>query len=522
MHVFRPSILPATTEGSWPKALILIGAFVVWLVVWYWDTVLSMASTWYRSVTFTHGFLVFPIAGWLVWRMRRELAALVPGLSTSWLPALAMLAAALLWLAGDLADVLAARQFAWVTLLIAGIWWIVGNDVARRLAFPLAFLYFAVPIGEFLIPTMIEWTADFTVAALRVSGVPVLREGMTFQIPTGSWSVVEACSGLRYLIASAMVGVLYAYLSYRSLSRRLVFVAASLVVPIVANWLRAYMIVMIGHLSDNRLAVGVDHFIYGWVFFGVVIFLLFWVGSFWREDTPVDQMPHAMAALRGHSPAPRAYWHFAIISALTITAAAPATVMLFHSQEMTGSIEASAPPLGDWRPNPASLHPWTPQFTPPRTVIASTYERAGKRAGVYVAIYYDQNAGSKLVSSENQLLRAVDRTSYAISEARRVIDTEKGALSFDESLLRVPDGRILVRSWFWIDGVSTASRVRAKLAQAYGRLKGRGDAGAIVVVYTLLPVEGRIESSGLDDLTRQTAAALPEVLSSRLRAGDPG
>ena len=60
--------------------------------------------------------------------------------------------------------------------------------------------------------------------------------------------------------------------------------AASIVVPIVANWLRAYLIVMLGHLSGNKIATGVDHFIYGWVFFGVVIGLLFWVGAFFRED----------------------------------------------------------------------------------------------------------------------------------------------------------------------------------------------------------------------------------------------
>src|SRR6185436_6553542 len=70
----------------------------------------------------------------------------------------------------------------------------------------------------------------------------------------------------------------------RSLARRVAFVAASMVVPIVANWLRAYMIVMIGHLSGMKYAVGVDHLIYGWVFFGVVMALLFWVGSHWRED----------------------------------------------------------------------------------------------------------------------------------------------------------------------------------------------------------------------------------------------
>ena len=78
------------------------------------------------------------------------------------------------------------------------------------------------------------------------------------------------------------------------------FIAASIVVPIVANWLRAYMIVMIGHLSNNKYAVGVDHLIYGWVFFGVVMMLLFSVdrsgrrgrrGSFRRHSHDAASSP---------------------------------------------------------------------------------------------------------------------------------------------------------------------------------------------------------------------------------------
>src|SRR5690606_24456170 len=103
-------------------------------------------------------------------------------------------------------------------------------------------------------------------------------------IPSGDWSVVEGCSGLRYLIASITLGCLYAYLTYRSQVRRLVFVAVALIFPVIANGLRAYMIVMIAHLSDMKLALGVDHFIYGWVFFGLVMLLMFWIGSFWSES----------------------------------------------------------------------------------------------------------------------------------------------------------------------------------------------------------------------------------------------
>ncbi|MBK8689369.1 MAG: exosortase A [Betaproteobacteria bacterium] len=243
------------------------------LLAAYWPTGRSMAEIWARSDTFAHGFVVPVISAWLAWRHRALLAG-VKARPAPWM-ALAVAVAGFGWLLGELAEVNALRQFALVTMLILAVPVIAGIDVARRLAFPLAFLLFAVPFGEFLLPQLMEWTATFTVLALKASGIPVYREGLHFLIPSGSWSVVEACSGVRYLIASVMVGTLFAYLTYQSLERRITFVMVSFLVPVLANWLRAYMIVMLGHLSGNKIAVGVDHLIYGWVFFGVVMLLMF-------------------------------------------------------------------------------------------------------------------------------------------------------------------------------------------------------------------------------------------------------
>ncbi len=149
-------------------------------------------------------------------------------------------------------------------------------------------------------PRLMDWTADFTVAALRLSGVPVYREGVHFVIPTGQWSVIEACSGIKFLIASLMAGSLYAWLMYRSTGRRLAFIAASIAVPIIANWLRAYLIVMVGHLSKNRLMTNEDHIVFGWILFGAIMLLLYWQAARWREDT------HATVArsIRRQSPCP--------------------------------------------------------------------------------------------------------------------------------------------------------------------------------------------------------------------------
>jgi exosortase len=89
-------------------------------------------------------------------------------------------------------------------------------------------LLFAVPFGEAFRPRLMDWTADSTVGALRLTGIPVYREGRYFAIPTGHWSVVEACSGLRYLIASITVGALYAYLTYQRWWKRVACVAFSI------------------------------------------------------------------------------------------------------------------------------------------------------------------------------------------------------------------------------------------------------------------------------------------------------
>ena len=247
----------------------MIAFLLAWMLGLYHGTTASMIAIWERSETFAHGFIVVPIFLFLVWRERLKLAESEP--SPCFPALLGLVAAGAAWILGEQMNALALSQLAMISMVPLAIWTVCGTRVAKILAYPFAFLLFAVPFGEFLVPRMVDWTADFTVFALRASNVPVYREGNFFMIPTGAWSVVEACSGLRYLIASLMVGVLFAYISYHSPWRRAAFIAASVAVPVIANWLRAYMIVMLGHLSGNRVATGVDHLVYGWIFFGLVV-----------------------------------------------------------------------------------------------------------------------------------------------------------------------------------------------------------------------------------------------------------
>jgi len=136
---------------------------------------------------------------------------------------------------------------------------LLGTAAMRPLLFPLAFLIFALPLGDGLIPGLQDFSARFAVKLLSASGIPVLLEGRYITVPHRKWEVAEVGSGVRYLIASLAVGFLFAGVIYRSWARRVGFFLASAIIPILANGVRIYAIVAIGYLGGDRLALGVDH-----------------------------------------------------------------------------------------------------------------------------------------------------------------------------------------------------------------------------------------------------------------------
>ncbi len=499
----------ADTEGdrsapAWRAALLPLLLFLALILTLYRDTAIAMVTIWYRSETFTHGFVVLPITLWLIWRRRAALAALCPRPNSYFIVVLAGLA--LMWLLGDLVAVNSVTQLALVAMMVASVPAVLGLSVASTIAFPLAFMFFAVPIGEFIMPQLMDWTADFTILALRMSGVPVFREGLNFVIPSGSWSVVEACSGVRYLIASLTVGTLYAYLNYQSTRRRLLFVLVSILVPIVANWLRAYMIVMLGHLSGNTIAVGVDHLIYGWVFFGVVIMLMFMIGARWSEPEPVSTLPVQTPFLTDKKrTSPAGFWFAALIfSAIVSLPMLAKHVLEPATGEIAPQLVLADAELQPWVRGDAQKIGFKPDFVNPSAELNQVYVDGEKAVGVYIGYYRNQNYERKLVTSTNVLVSSNDPAwgqvgrgavsvdfGDAVRSARFVELRRKRAASAE-----APE-RLLVWQIYWINGRLTSNDYLAKVYGAAYQLLGRGDDSAVLVFYT--PIHG-------NDQARETLA----------------
>ena len=504
------------TKFPWPLCTLLVLALLVWLFTWYGDTTLSTIAIWQRSETYAHGYLIFPISAYLIWTRRRQIFYIQP--KPSALGIIALVGLGFLWLIANSAEALVASQYALVAMVPALVWAVLGYQVSLALLFPLMFLLFAVPVGDFLLAPMMNFTADFTVAALRMTGIPVFREGNFFSVPSGSWSVVEACSGLRYLIASLTLGCLFSYLTYRSMWRRVVFIVLSIIVPVIANGIRAYLIVMIGHLSNNRLATGVDHVIYGWVFFGFVMMLLFWIGSQWREpdepakpvsrrgETSTDRRPPAKIAL------------FAGLSAVTVAIWPSYAKHLDDTTINTIPVALNVPAAPEgWQASASGITNWEPHYLTAPITAKQAFAQGNKKVEVLIKYYRHQRQDAELINTDNQLVSTRDPNWGLITNGSTDIAASNGMLTIGESTLRSTRGNLLVWSWYWVDGKYTSNGYLAKLYQAKAKLLGDADDAAAIFVYT--PYDGKPDRAmaTLGEFVRPAFRSLDLALSQAKR-----
>lgn len=495
--------------GGVPRALVVVVVVLLATPALFYDTTAGMVRVWLSNETFTHGFLILPISLWLICQNRSRLAALTPRPDFR---ALALLVPCLLgWLLASLVDVQLVRQLALVALMPLTVWLVCGLPTVMTLLFPLLYLFFAIPLGQSLIPALMEFTADFTVYAVRMVGVPVFREGLSFSLPTGNWVVVEECSGLRYLIASAALGTIFAYLTYQSWLKRSLFILASLVTPIIANGVRAWMIVMIGHVSDMRYAVGLDHLLYGWVFFGIVITLLFYIGGRWADPTPADPTPLASPGTHGET-------HTAstdkrqIMSAIVAVALFAGVNLLNHALAGSARGEAPLPSLsmpqtvGAWQYSADRPDSWAPRYQDPIQTIARTYVREGAAVTLHVGYYPVQTDSAEAVSSLNRLTDPYGGEWRLLGSTGRT--TAQGTVN--EARVRKGNTDLLVWQAWAVGGRWTANPYIAKLYQAYGLIvSGRRDGAYVALATAFNPV---------DDAARQRLAAFWEQIQPELQA----
>ncbi|HEX7656079.1 MAG TPA: exosortase A, partial [Sphingomonas sp.] len=269
MTIAMPSADFARPASAWRVHLIGLALAALALLGLFRSDVATLADLWWTSTTFGHCLFIGPVIAWLVWQRRGDLQQLQP---VAWWPGLALVGGGgMVWLVGAASSVDLFRQLGLIVMLQGAVVTILGPMIARALLFPMAYAFFLVPFGESMEGPLQTITVAMIMPMLHALGVPALVDGVLITIPNGYFEVAEACSGAKFEIAMIAFGTLVANVCYVSWRRRIAFMAMALVVPIIANGLRAFGTIYAAHLTSVAQATGYDHIVYGWIFFGLVM-----------------------------------------------------------------------------------------------------------------------------------------------------------------------------------------------------------------------------------------------------------
>ena len=258
-----------------PERAAAVAVGLAAILVAYSGTLATLWRVWLNNPNYSHGFLIPPVAAWLLWRQRRFLREAVG--PPTWWGAVFLAPAALLQVAAMRGDVVMLQGVSLVGVLLGAGWQLFGHRMLLRIAFPVLFLLFMIPALPWFMDVvgfrLKLLAAQGAVAIAHLLGVAVERQGVNMLFPDGVLAVENACSGLRSMIALLALGALFAYFSRGSLWRRVALFALALPIAVAANVLRVAALCVYAGLTSVSQAAGLFHDAGGYALF-VLAFLM--------------------------------------------------------------------------------------------------------------------------------------------------------------------------------------------------------------------------------------------------------
>lgn len=253
------------------STILWLGAAAVAVFAVYASVLRGLAGDWIHDPNYSHGFLIPVVSGVLIWQRRRLLAAtpVSPSVAAGLAGVLASLALLVVGAAG--AEVFTQRV-SFILLVGSLVLYFFGRRWLGRMAFPLAFLLFAVPMPYVLYYSLTGpmqlFAAKAAVAGLRGVGVPVVAQGNIIHLPDTSLEVAEACSGIRSLYAFLALGALLAQSLRIPVWARVLVFLLTIPLSVAANAFRVWGSGLGAYLAGPQVTQGFIH-----EFFGMIVFV---------------------------------------------------------------------------------------------------------------------------------------------------------------------------------------------------------------------------------------------------------
>jgi exosortase D (VPLPA-CTERM-specific) len=242
----------------------------------YSDSLVFLFSRWFGTEDYSHGIFVPFISGYLIWQSRHRLSQISN--EKSWLGLVIIAVGLMLYVVGELSTLFIVLHFSLWTVIVGLAITLFGIRGTKVVAFPLGYLLTAIPLPMFFYANLSSqlqlWSSSLGVGCLQLVGVLAFREGNVIDLGPVQLQVVEACSGIRYLLPLTALALLCGYLFKDKMWKRVVLVLSSIPLSIMLNGFRIGMIGVLVEFYGTGAAEGFYHLFEGWVIFMVSFGLL--------------------------------------------------------------------------------------------------------------------------------------------------------------------------------------------------------------------------------------------------------
>ncbi|MDH5425414.1 MAG: EpsI family protein [Gammaproteobacteria bacterium] len=445
-----------------PAPALLAGAalFIIFITL-YWKSASDLVAIWNNNKTYSHGFIIPLITFYLISQQNKKLS----GISIIPAPALLIPLAIILviWLLASVTDTKTVELTLLPAIFIFSYSCIIGFKASKPIIAPLLLLMLAVPAWSLLIPTLQTLAVTVNEFSLNLVGIPTFIQGTQVTIPGGTFVIEGGCSGIRYLVVTIALCSYFSLVNFTRYSSSILFLVLSLLFPILLNWIRIYIIILIGHYSNMQSPLVSDHDTFGWILYGVSLIPLFYIG---QKITKHEKPSPALTPSTAKKTTIQKQNIFIILT-LALLATAAASNHYINNKKLTALTTLTTPKAASPWLGPIHFNKWHPNYKGASLENNVIYVGSGDVSDIALHIYYygKQTQDNELINELNTITdnHHLKSTRVILIDDFKIIES---IISTKEKNDRI------VWHWYHVNNKNTTSRGAAKLLYLQELIKG--------------------------------------------------
>lgn len=416
----------------------------------------TFADLWERWIRWdsemAHGLPVMLIFVYLLWRDCTQ---------TTWaekragrgVALVALAACSLMWFLVALINIQIVEQVLLIPILASALASLYGWSAIWQRRLLLLFPIFAIPVWGSLNEGLLSLASLVVGESVRLMAIPALIQGNSIYLPYGHILIADGCSGIRYFVIALTLGYLIAYLNGYKEWRMLPMLLVAGFLGLLTNWVRIFVLIVIGHYTEMQSSLMEDHELFGWLLFAAFIL------------PAVYFAPHASSSSAGPALSARSV-PGARLAIMTLLAVMGPLLIIVYGGHFN-RVDRPAP-ISDATP---TNQPRMPMMVRAPAGALTEINALGNTGVIRTDHYWRDSLEDKLVPYlprlfDHELWQQVTQTSVNIDSTgvSQAVYVEKGGRR-----------RVVQLQWFEVGGQRTSSRTWAKILQIPATLGGRNE-----------------------------------------------